>query len=49
MFLLEIACRVWLDAAAVGSPAPLPPDEVLGWQAAAPQLLPRLWQQLSTT
>jgi len=49
MQLLEVACRTWLQAAAAGTPQALSAEEVAGWQAITGQLLPRLWQFLSTT
>lgn len=48
MQLLEVACRTWLQAAAVGAPQPLSTEEIAGWQATTGQLLPRLWEFLRT-
>jgi HCOMODA/2-hydroxy-3-carboxy-muconic semialdehyde decarboxylase len=46
LWLLDTACRVWVQAKAAGRPAGLSDDEVAGWQAAAPPLLARLWDHL---
>jgi HCOMODA/2-hydroxy-3-carboxy-muconic semialdehyde decarboxylase len=47
MQLLEVACRTWLDAAASGSPRPLPQAEIDRWRSTSGQLLPRLWHHLA--
>jgi HCOMODA/2-hydroxy-3-carboxy-muconic semialdehyde decarboxylase len=46
MWLLAAACEVFLAARAAGPVTPLTPDEIAAWRAAAPGLLPRLWQHL---
>jgi HCOMODA/2-hydroxy-3-carboxy-muconic semialdehyde decarboxylase len=48
MWLLSVACQAFLDARGAGGEAvtPLRPAEVESWRAVAPELLPRLWQQL---
>jgi HCOMODA/2-hydroxy-3-carboxy-muconic semialdehyde decarboxylase len=54
MWLLSVACQAFLDARAAGASGdaavegvtPLRPAEVESWRAVAPELLPRLWQQL---
>ena len=48
MWLLSVACQAFLDARCAGGEAvtPLRPAEVESWRAVAPELLPRLWQQL---
>jgi HCOMODA/2-hydroxy-3-carboxy-muconic semialdehyde decarboxylase len=50
MWLLSVACQAFLDAQAAGAAGEavtsLRPDEVESWRAVAPELLPRLWQQL---
>ena len=48
MWLLSVACQAFLDAQGAGGDAvtPLRPAEVESWRAVAPELLPRLWQQL---
>jgi hypothetical protein len=48
MYLLEVACRVWLDAVSAGTPRPLSAEEVTAWQDTSAQLLPRLWQFLDS-
>jgi ribulose-5-phosphate 4-epimerase/fuculose-1-phosphate aldolase len=47
LHLVEVACRVWLQARAVGEPHPLDDDDVAAWRAAAPPLLDRLWRHLA--
>jgi HCOMODA/2-hydroxy-3-carboxy-muconic semialdehyde decarboxylase len=47
MYLLEAACRVWLEAARAGATRSLTTDEVAAWQDTSTQLLPRLWQFLA--
>lgn len=49
MVLLERAAQVFLAASAAGSTRRLSDDEVEAWQAAAPELLERLWQHLRLT
>ena len=48
MWLLSVACQAFLDARGAGGEVvtPLRPAEVESWRAVAPELLPRLWQQL---
>jgi ribulose-5-phosphate 4-epimerase/fuculose-1-phosphate aldolase len=55
MWLLSVACQVFLDARAAGgggggaagaAVTPLRPAEIESWRAVAPELLPRLWQHL---
>jgi ribulose-5-phosphate 4-epimerase/fuculose-1-phosphate aldolase len=48
MWLLSVACQAFLDARGAGGEgvSPLRPAEVESWRAVAPELLPRLWQQL---
>ena len=48
MWLLSVACQTFLDARGAGGEGvtPLRPAEVESWRAVAPELLPRLWQQL---
>ena len=48
MWLLSMACQAFLDARGAGGDGvtPLRPAEVESWRAVAPELLPRLWQQL---
>jgi HCOMODA/2-hydroxy-3-carboxy-muconic semialdehyde decarboxylase len=48
MWLLSVACQAFLDARGAGGEGvtPLRPAEVESWRAVAPELLPRLWQQL---
>jgi ribulose-5-phosphate 4-epimerase/fuculose-1-phosphate aldolase len=48
MWLLSVACQAFLDARGAGGDGvtPLRPAEVESWRAVAPELLPRLWQQL---
>lgn len=46
MRLLEDAAQVNLAALAAGDPVPLPPAELAAWEAAAPELLGRLWAHL---
>jgi HCOMODA/2-hydroxy-3-carboxy-muconic semialdehyde decarboxylase len=47
MWLLEMACRTWLTAAAAGPVSPMPPVEAASWRAVEAELLPRLWRHLS--
>jgi HCOMODA/2-hydroxy-3-carboxy-muconic semialdehyde decarboxylase len=49
MYLLEVACRVWLDAARAGTPQLLSAEEVAAWQDTSAQLLPRLWHFLESS
>jgi HCOMODA/2-hydroxy-3-carboxy-muconic semialdehyde decarboxylase len=48
MWLLSVACQAFLDARGAGGEGvtSLRPAEVESWRAVAPELLPRLWQQL---
>jgi ribulose-5-phosphate 4-epimerase/fuculose-1-phosphate aldolase len=47
LWLLDVACRVHLQAAAAGDPRTLDDDDVAAWRAAGPALLDRLWGHLS--
>ncbi len=46
LYLLERSAETWLRAAAAGTPRPLSNEEAAAWQAAAEELLERLWQHL---
>jgi HCOMODA/2-hydroxy-3-carboxy-muconic semialdehyde decarboxylase len=46
MALLERSARVYLAAAAAGTPRPLRPEEVEFWQATGDELLDRLWAHM---
>ena len=46
MWLLEAACRVWLQAQRAGAPELLDEDDITSWRAAQGPLLERLWQHL---
>jgi len=48
LHLLERSADTWLRAAAAATPRPLGDDEVAFWQAAAEELLGRLWNHLRT-
>jgi HCOMODA/2-hydroxy-3-carboxy-muconic semialdehyde decarboxylase len=49
MWLLDMACRVWMDAHRSGKPDPLGDDDIATWRAAEGPLLERLWQHLRRT
>jgi HCOMODA/2-hydroxy-3-carboxy-muconic semialdehyde decarboxylase len=46
MWLLDMACRIRVQAGQAGDPLPLSEDEIEAWRAAAPSLLERLWKHL---
>jgi HCOMODA/2-hydroxy-3-carboxy-muconic semialdehyde decarboxylase len=46
MWLLSLACDVFLGAQAAGQANPLSPAETASWRAVGDELLPRLWQHL---
>jgi HCOMODA/2-hydroxy-3-carboxy-muconic semialdehyde decarboxylase len=46
MWLLSVACEVWLTAAANGRPQGLTTEEIIAWRKAGDALLPRLWRHL---
>ena len=48
MWLLSAACETWLAAAACGTPRPMEVAEAASWRAVASELLPRLWNHLSS-
>ncbi|WP_297543093.1 class II aldolase/adducin family protein [Amycolatopsis sp.] len=49
MWLLDVACRVHVQARQAGEPRPLADEDVDAWRAAAPALLDRLWAHLLRT
>lgn len=49
LWLLEVACQVWLRAKAAGTPVELTEPETAAWRAVSQELLPRLWAYLETT
>jgi HCOMODA/2-hydroxy-3-carboxy-muconic semialdehyde decarboxylase len=49
MWLLSVACQVWLSVGRYGYRRPLTDAEVASWRAVQPELLPRLWQHLRRT
>lgn len=49
MWLLDMACRIRVQAGQAGNPVPLTEDEIEAWRAAAPSLLERLWKHLLRT
>jgi len=46
MWLLSMACEVFLRAQAAGRATPLSPAETASWRAVGDELLPRLWHHL---
>ena len=46
MWLLSVACDVFLSAQAAGPAKPLSSAETASWRAVADELLPRLWHHL---
>ena len=48
MWLLSVACTVWLTATSSGTPTSLDQAELDSWRAVQSELLPRLWRQLAT-
>jgi ribulose-5-phosphate 4-epimerase/fuculose-1-phosphate aldolase len=46
MWLLAVACDVYLAARAAGQVRPLTPEETASWRAVGDELLPRLWHHL---
>lgn len=46
MWLLDVTCRLYLDARAAGHANALSADEIQTWRAATPPLLDRLWKHL---
>jgi HCOMODA/2-hydroxy-3-carboxy-muconic semialdehyde decarboxylase len=48
MWLLAVACQTWLTASASGMPRPMDFREAESWRAVAGELMPRLWQHLSS-
>lgn len=49
MWLLSVACDIWLSARAVAEPVELDADDISEWSAAGDQLMPRLWRHLART
>jgi HCOMODA/2-hydroxy-3-carboxy-muconic semialdehyde decarboxylase len=47
MWLLAVACEIWLAASANGMPRPMDGTEAESWRAVQGELLPRLWLHLS--
>jgi len=48
LWLLEVSARYILQARAAGTPQTLSDDEITAWRLAAPDLMERLWEHLST-
>ena len=48
LWLLEASARYILQARAAGMPQELSDEEIAAWQRAAPTLMARLWEHLST-
>lgn len=46
MYLLTVACEVWLRAHTAGDPETLSVEDAAAWAAAGEDLLPRLWRHL---
>jgi HCOMODA/2-hydroxy-3-carboxy-muconic semialdehyde decarboxylase len=46
MWLLSVACDIFLAARAAGQVRPLSAADIAAWRAVAGELLPRLWQHL---
>lgn len=49
MWLLSIACDVWLRARAAGPPIELSEQDIDAWSATSPPLLERLWRTMVRT
>ncbi|HEX5692172.1 MAG TPA: hypothetical protein VFX76_19285, partial [Roseiflexaceae bacterium] len=48
LWLLEASARYVLQARAAGDPHEFDDDEIAAWRLAAPDLMARLWEYLST-
>jgi ribulose-5-phosphate 4-epimerase/fuculose-1-phosphate aldolase len=49
MWLLDMACRIQVQARQAGDPKPLADEDIAAWRTAAPSLLERLWRHLLRT
>jgi HCOMODA/2-hydroxy-3-carboxy-muconic semialdehyde decarboxylase len=48
LWLLEVSARYILQACSAGTPQALSDQEIAAWRLAAPELMARLWEHLST-